>query len=225
MFRIGQSSLTCCGSSHSASTPLSLLAPTRRMLSRTSRRRVGEVHHAALAEQEVVLELLREDLPELEGVLVDRRALVPEVVGADDRGVAGHVAAGEPALLQDGDVGHAVVLGQVVGGGQAVPAAADDHDVVGASSAPGCARGSRGARAGRRRGCRRRSAHRGVLRPVRVERVALGQGGDPARRSPVSSLVSRSAGSAAAMMSATSAKSSSPKPRVARAGVPIRGRR
>ncbi|MDQ1054296.1 hypothetical protein QE394_002224 [Arthrobacter sp. SORGH_AS 212] len=92
---------------------------------------VGQVHHAALAEQEVVLEFLGQDLPELEGVLVDCGALVPEVVGTDDGGVAGHVATSQPALFQDRDVGHSVVLGQEVCGGQAVPAAADDHGVVG----------------------------------------------------------------------------------------------
>ena len=92
---------------------------------------VRQVHHAALGEQEVVLQLLGQDLPELQGVLVHRRGLVPQVVGADDRGVAGHVPAGQPAPLQHGDVGHAVVLGQVVGGRQPVSAAADDHGVVG----------------------------------------------------------------------------------------------
>ena len=60
-----------------------------------------------------------------------RRALVPQVVGPDQGGVAGHVAAGEPAPLQHRDVGDAVVLGQVVRGRQAVAAAADDDHVVG----------------------------------------------------------------------------------------------
>jgi hypothetical protein len=82
---------------------------------------VGEVQHPALAELEVRAEVLLEPLPELERVLVDRRALVPQVVGTDHRGVAGHVAAREPALLDDADVGDPVVLRQVVGGGQAVP--------------------------------------------------------------------------------------------------------
>ncbi len=91
---------------------------------------VCQVHHPALAEQEVVFEFLRQDLPELEGVLVDGRALVPEVVGADDGGVPGHVPAGQPALFQDRDVRHPVVLGQVVGRRQAVAAAADNHRVV-----------------------------------------------------------------------------------------------
>ena len=64
-------------------------------------------------------------------MLVDRRALVVEIVGADDRGVAAGVAAADPALLEHGDLGEAVLLGQVVGRGEAVPAAADDHRVVG----------------------------------------------------------------------------------------------
>ena len=92
---------------------------------------VGQVHDAALAEEQVVVELLGERLPELEGVLVDGRALVPQVVAADDRGVAGHVPAGQPAALHDRHVRDPVVLREVVGGGEAVPAAADDHDVVG----------------------------------------------------------------------------------------------
>jgi hypothetical protein len=91
---------------------------------------VVEVEHAALAEQEVVLELLGQLLPQLQGGLVDHRGLVPEVVRADDRGVAGHVAAGQPTALEHGDVRDAVAGGEVVGGGETVAASADDHDVV-----------------------------------------------------------------------------------------------
>lgn len=91
---------------------------------------VRQVQHAALAEQDVVVQLLGQALPQPQRVLVDRRALVPQVVGPDDRGVAGHVAAGQPAPLQHRDVGDAVVAGQVVRGGQAVPATADDDHVV-----------------------------------------------------------------------------------------------
>ena len=93
---------------------------------------VGQVDDAALAEQQVVVELLGQPLPELQRVLVDRRRLVPQVVGADHRRVAGDVAAREPAALEDRDVGDPVPLGEVVGRRQAVAAAADDHDVVGA---------------------------------------------------------------------------------------------
>ena len=37
----------------------------------------------------------------------------------------------EPALLQHRDVADPVLLGEIEGGRQPVPAAADDHDVVG----------------------------------------------------------------------------------------------
>ena len=93
---------------------------------------VGQVDDAALAEQQVVVELLGQPFPELQRVLVDRRRLVPQVVRADHRRVAGDVAAGEPAAFEHGDVRDPVQLGEVVGGREPVAAAADDHDVVGA---------------------------------------------------------------------------------------------
>ncbi|MNR34900.1 hypothetical protein D3C85_1527090 [compost metagenome] len=63
-------------------------------------------------------------------MFVQVRRLVPQVVGAHDGGVARGVAAAQPALLDHRHVGDAVLLGQVVGGGQAVPATADDDHVV-----------------------------------------------------------------------------------------------
>src|ERR1019366_10346561 len=62
--------------------------------------------------------------------LVEMRVRVEVIVGADDRRVAPGVAATQPALLEHGDVVHPVFLGQVVGRGQAMPAAADDDGVV-----------------------------------------------------------------------------------------------
>ena len=59
---MGQTSATCWGSSHLASIPLSRLASTRRMLSRTSCS-VCEVEHAALAEQDLIAEFVLEALP------------------------------------------------------------------------------------------------------------------------------------------------------------------
>jgi hypothetical protein len=64
-------------------------------------------------------------------VLVDRDALVEQVVRPDDRGVAPGVAAADPALLDDRDVGQSVLGREVVGGAESVPAAADDDRVVG----------------------------------------------------------------------------------------------
>jgi hypothetical protein len=65
---------------------------------------VGEHHHPAGRIHDVVVQLPGHGLPELEGVLVDGRALVVEIVRPDDGGVAAGVAAAEPALLKHGDV-------------------------------------------------------------------------------------------------------------------------
>ena len=130
MFRIGQNSLTSSGVEPfgvDAVQPVGVHPP--HALAHVVQV-VGQVQHAALAEQDVVVELLRQAFPQLQRVLVDRRALVPQVVRADDRGVAGHVPAGQPAALEHRHVGDAVVLGQVVRRGQAVPAATDDDHVV-----------------------------------------------------------------------------------------------
>jgi len=101
---------------------------------------VGEAEQAALAEHDVEVERLAQALPQLEGMLVEVRALVPEIVRAHDGGVATGVAAADPALLEHGDVADAMLLGEVVGGGETVAAAADDDHVVfraGLRAAPG----------------------------------------------------------------------------------------
>src|SRR5436305_8376447 len=61
---------------------------------------MDEVEDATLAEEDVVVELLGESFPELQRMLIDRGALIPEVVGANDGGVASHVAPRQPAPLQ-----------------------------------------------------------------------------------------------------------------------------
>src|SRR3546814_9662636 len=78
----------------------------------------------------VVVEILGEALPQLQCMLVERRRLVPQVVGAHDGGVAPGVAAAQPAALHHRDGADAVQLGQVIGSRQAVAAAADDDHVV-----------------------------------------------------------------------------------------------
>src|SRR3954469_9832780 len=64
-------------------------------------------------------------------MLVKRRAFVPQVVRAHDRGVAARVAAAEPAALEYRDVADDVLLRHVVGGSEPCPTAADDDDIVG----------------------------------------------------------------------------------------------
>src|SRR6266550_4044476 len=89
-----------------------------------------QAENTTLAEEDVVIELFGKVFPEFERVFVDRGALVPEVVGADDRGVAGHVAACKPAALEHRNVGDAVVFRKVIRRGETMAAGAHDDDLV-----------------------------------------------------------------------------------------------
>ena len=101
---------------------------------------VTEVQDAALRDHGVEVEVLLEALPQLHRPFVEGVVARQQVVGADDGGVAPDVARAQPALLQHGHIGEAMLLGEVVGSGQAMPAAAHDDDVVfrlGLGLAPG----------------------------------------------------------------------------------------
>src|SRR6266851_6927644 len=91
---------------------------------------VHQVENAALTEQDVVIQLFGKMFPELQRVLVDRRALIPQVIRSNHRGVARDVAAREPAAFQHGNVGDAVIFREVVGRRQAVTARAHDDDLI-----------------------------------------------------------------------------------------------
>jgi hypothetical protein len=92
---------------------------------------VGEVQHAALREHHVEVEVLAQPLPQLHRMLVEVGVGRQQVVGAHDGGVAPGIAAADPTLLQHGDVAQAVQLGEIIGSGKPMTAAADDHHVVG----------------------------------------------------------------------------------------------
>ena len=89
-----------------------------------------EHQHAALGEHHIVVQLLGESLPEIDRVVVERRRLVEEIVRTDDGGVAAGIAAADPALFDDRDIGDAVNGRKVIGRRQPMSAAADDDDVV-----------------------------------------------------------------------------------------------
>ncbi len=91
---------------------------------------LAEHEKAAGGKHDVVVQVLAHRLVERAGLFVDRRRWVLEVVGADDRGVAPGVAAAKPPLLDDGDIGDAEVLAEVIGCRKAVAASADDHHVI-----------------------------------------------------------------------------------------------
>ena len=92
---------------------------------------LAQHQQAAGAEHDVVVQVLAQRLVQAAGLFVDRGRGVLQVVRADDRGVAAGVAAAEPALFDDRDIGDAVVLAKVVGGGKAVAPGADDDRVIG----------------------------------------------------------------------------------------------
>ncbi len=91
---------------------------------------VREREVAVRRDQQVEVELLRELLVDLEALAVERDALGRLVVGAQDRRVAARAAGADVVHLEHGDVLDAA-LRQLVGGREAVRAAADDDDVVG----------------------------------------------------------------------------------------------
>src|SRR3546814_747059 len=91
---------------------------------------VRQHHHATLREHDVVIQLLAQPLPQVERMVVELGAFVIEVVGADDGGIAPRIAAAEPTLLDHCHIADAVLLGQIIGRAQAVPAGADNHDVI-----------------------------------------------------------------------------------------------
>ena len=92
---------------------------------------VRQHHDAARRIHDIVVELLRQSLPQLQGVLIERGRFLPEVIGADDCGVPPRVAAAEPALLQHRDIAEAVFLGKIVGGREPMAACADDDRIIG----------------------------------------------------------------------------------------------
>ncbi len=92
---------------------------------------MGQHHAAPRRIHDVVVQHLRQVLPQVQGVIIERLALFPKIVRADDRGVAPGIAAADPAFLDDRDVPHAVLGRHVIGGREAMSAPADDHGIVG----------------------------------------------------------------------------------------------
>ena len=93
--------------------------------------RMTEIELALGREQQIEVELLTERPPDSEARLVERDCLRRVVVGPHDLRVAPRAAAADVARVEDRHVRDAVARRQVVRQGQAVDAAADDHDVIG----------------------------------------------------------------------------------------------
>ena len=91
---------------------------------------MGERQMAALGIEDVEVELAGEAAEQADRLVVEPHPFGRQVVGTDDSRVARRVAAAEPALVEHRDVGDAVILGEIVGGGEPVPAGADYRHVV-----------------------------------------------------------------------------------------------
>src|SRR4051812_44611178 len=63
-------------------------------------------------------------------MFVEGGAFIPQVIGADDRGVAAGIAAAEPATLHHRHVPYAMFAREIVCRGQSMATGADDHDVI-----------------------------------------------------------------------------------------------
>ena len=85
---------------------------------------------AALRMHDVVVQLAFQLFPKLQRVRVEFRVARQEVVGPHNRGVAANIARAKVALFQHSYVGQPVVLGQIIGRGQPMPAAADHDGVI-----------------------------------------------------------------------------------------------
>ena len=93
--------------------------------------RMGQHHDPALREHDIVVQLLRQAFPQLDRMVVKTRALIKQIVGPDDGGVAARIAAAQPALFQHGNIAHAMLLGQIVGGAEAVTPTANNDRIIG----------------------------------------------------------------------------------------------
>jgi hypothetical protein len=58
------------------------------------------------------------------------QALITQVIRPDGHRVTGNIAAAKPSFFQNCNIGNAVVFGKVMGGGKAMPARANDQNVI-----------------------------------------------------------------------------------------------
>ncbi len=89
-----------------------------------------DVDQPALAQHDVEIQIVPQRLVEPERMIEELGARRVEVVRACYLGVPARITAADPAFFEQRDVANAVLAGEVVRGGQAVPAAADDNDIV-----------------------------------------------------------------------------------------------
>lgn len=91
---------------------------------------VGQGQMPPLAEHHVEVQFAGHLLVELDALIVETHPLGGEVVAADDGGVAAAAPGADIALVEHGHIGDPVIFGQIIGAGQPMRPAADDHHLV-----------------------------------------------------------------------------------------------
>ena len=91
---------------------------------------VHEVEITTVIEHEIEIQLFGEHRPKVQRLLVERYVILRPLVGPHDRRVSTGTAEPDEALLDDSDILHAMIAGQIVGRGEPVQTATDNDGVV-----------------------------------------------------------------------------------------------
>jgi len=91
---------------------------------------LAQHQHATGREHHIVIQFLAQPFVKRARQFINGNRRILQVIGADNGGIAPRIAAAQPALFQNGDIRHFMVLGEVIGGGQAMPAGPHDHRVI-----------------------------------------------------------------------------------------------
>src|ERR1700712_4969054 len=92
---------------------------------------MAEDQRSARREHDVIVELVAEMLPQLQAEFEEIVQGGKAVIGTHQRRVATDIAAADPAFFEHRNVADAVDLGEIISGGEAMTAAADDDYVIG----------------------------------------------------------------------------------------------
>ena len=91
---------------------------------------MAKVIYPALAEHDVVVQILAQAFPQLHRFFIQVCGFIPQVIRAHDRSVTARVTAADPAFFQHRDIGDAVLPGEVVSSRKPVTTATDDQYVI-----------------------------------------------------------------------------------------------
>ena len=91
---------------------------------------VAQVQHAALRHHRVEIDVLLQPFPQLERQFIKGGIAGQQIVGTDDGGVAPDIARADIAFLDHGNAADIVVLGEIMGSGQTMTTAADNHHII-----------------------------------------------------------------------------------------------